>query len=583
MLLCCSWKNDQEAVDDSQSVIIGEVFLDQTIGPKQEFEDEFQSSDKYCYNSQGSLSLLDVVAEEDDYNYKVDQSSLSSKREGKDSPSSLRSHLLEQDPKLKTDWTNLSDLAMAGSTNELASLIQRLEAVAIKLESAQGGTGAASAEDLSAHVSAFDDIVAGPFNSFLALSTKIGGDVASQGRMVSDALRAQREFLVIVSKSKLPGQNDLQKLLKPTSDKINEIQTYRESNRRSEFFNHLSAISESIPALGWVTVSPAPSPFVKEMNDAGQFYANRVLKDWKEKDKTHVEWTKAWSQALADLQAYVKQYHTTGLVWNAKGGNAMSLSGAGGSAATGPAGGPPLPPPPPPPGLFDDIKKDDGGSVNIARNALFDEINRGGEVTKGLKKVTADMQTHKNPNLRSNTEKPIPGKKPAGLGKPANAPTPPVTKPPKFELDGKKWIVEYFKNNPNIEIEQTETNQSVYVFRCEGSTIKVGGKCNNIILDGCKKTAIVFDNVVSSCEFINCQSVQMQVLGKVPTISVDKTDGCQMFLSKDSMDTEIITAKSTEMNVMIPNGDDFVEQPVPEQFKTKIQGTKLTTTISESV
>eukprot|EP00094_Tigriopus_californicus_P008922 TCALIF_08598-PA protein Name:"Protein of unknown function" AED:0.78 eAED:0.78 QI:0/0/0.25/0.25/1/1/4/0/233 len=40
------------------------------------------------------------------------------------------------------------DLAMAGSTNELASLIQRLEAVAIKLESAQGGTGAASAESV---------------------------------------------------------------------------------------------------------------------------------------------------------------------------------------------------------------------------------------------------------------------------------------------------------------------------------------------------------------------------------------------------------------------------------------------------
>lgn len=110
------------------------------------------------------------------------------------------------------------------------------------------------ADDLSIHVSAFDDIVDGPFKSFLTLSSKIGGDVASQGRMVSEALRAQREFLVIVSKSKLPAQTDLQKLLKPTSDKINEIQTFRESNRRSEFFNHLSAISESIPALGWVTV-----------------------------------------------------------------------------------------------------------------------------------------------------------------------------------------------------------------------------------------------------------------------------------------------------------------------------------------
>ena len=50
----------------------------------------------------------------------------------------------------------------------------------------------------------------------------------------------------------------------------------------------------------------------------------------------------------------------------------------------------------------------------------------------------------------------------------------------------------------------------------------------------------------------------IQVLGKVPTISIDKTDGCQMYLSKDSIATEIISAKSSEMNVLIPNGDDFV-------------------------
>ena len=46
---------------------------------------------------------------------------------------------------------------------------------------------------------------------------------------------------------------------------------------------------------------------------------------------------------------------------------------------------------------------------------------------------------------------------------------------------------------------------------------------------------------------------------------------------------EIVTAKSSEMNVCIPNGDDIVEQPIPEQFKTVIQGTKLVTTVTESV
>ena len=39
----------------------------------------------------------------------------------------------------------------------------------------------------------------------------------------------------------------------------------------------------------------------------------------------------------------------------------------------------------------------------------------------------------------------------------------------------------------------------------------------------------------------------------------------------------IITAKSSEMNVMIPNGEEFVEQPLPEQFITKLNGLKLET------
>ena len=75
----------------------------------------------------------------------------------------------------------------------------------------------------------------------------------------------------------------------------------------------------------------------------------------------------------------------------------------------------------------------------------------------------------------------------------------------------------------------------------------------------------------------------VQVLGKVPTISVDKTDGCQMFLNAASVEAEIVTAKSSEMNVLIPKGEDFVEMPIPEQFKTVVKGGKLVTSATESV
>lgn len=59
-----------------------------------------------------------------------------------------------------------------------------------------------------------------------------------------------------------------------------------------------------------------------------------------------------------------------------------------------------------------------------------------------LKKVTSDMQTHKNPSLRTG---PAPFKAPVVDNTistktvlPANAP---IDKPPVFTRDGKKWLV----------------------------------------------------------------------------------------------------------------------------------------------
>ena len=71
-------------------------------------------------------------------------------------------------------------------------------------------------------------------------------------------------------------------------------------------------------------------------------------------------------------------------------------------------------------------------------------------------------------------------------------------------------------------------------------------------------------------------------MGFVPTIAIDKVDGLQMFLSKDSLGVEIVSAKSSALNVMIPQpSGDYTELPVPEQFKTVIGPKGLTTTPTE--
>lgn len=47
-------------------------------------------------------------------------------------------------------------------------------------------------------------------------------------------------------------------------------------------------------------------------------------------------------------------------------------------------------------------------------------------------------------------------------------------------------------------------------------------------------------------------------MGKVPTISINKTDGCHVYLSEASLSCEIVSAKSSEMNVLVPKDGEFV-------------------------
>ncbi|KAL6421428.1 hypothetical protein ACFW04_013887 [Cataglyphis niger] len=419
-------------------------------------------------------------------------------------------------------------------------------------------------QSINMSIAGYEDLLSGPLKKYLELSQKIGGDVATHSKFVEKAFQIQLQFVQTAANRSAPAnQSEQISLLAPMSMQIQQIQEFRERNRGSPFFNHLSAISESIPALGWVAVSPTPAPYIKEMNDAGQFYTNRVLKDWKEKDKMHIDWCKAWIQTLTDLQQYVRQHHTTGLVW--------------GKTSIAPAG---IPPPPPPSMPTEDISS----VVNDDRSALFAQINQGENITKNLKKVTSDMQTHKNPALRSG---PAPFKAPAVTNvtpiKNVLSANVPIDKSPVFTRDGKKWLVEYQKGE-NLVIDNVEMNNVIYMFRCQDSTLTIKGKVNSIIMDSCRKSSVVFDSLVSSIEFVNCQSVQMQVLGKVPTISIDKTDGCQMYLNTESLNVELITSKSSEMNVMVPKANgDYSEYPVPEQFKTTINQNGLNTTAIDSL
>uniref|UniRef100_UPI0037E7D47D adenylyl cyclase-associated protein 1 n=1 Tax=Semicossyphus pulcher TaxID=241346 RepID=UPI0037E7D47D len=467
---------------------------------------------------------------------------------------------------------------------ELAGLVQRLEFAVGRLESMSGGSagGDSAGGAVSAYVEAFDQIISGPVAQYFSLSQQIGGDVQKHAEMMKQAFTNERKILMTASSCQKPSDAVLATIIQPVGKVVDQVQAFREQNRTSPLFNHLSAVSESVGALGWIAMAPKPCPYVKEMQDASMFYTNRVLKEYKDKDKKHVDWVKAYLLIWTDLQNYIKQHHTTGLTWSKSGPVASASAGA----PSAPAGGCPPPPPPGPPPPPMDLSGSSGGgdSGPDNRNALFASINKGGDITKGLKHVSDDQKTHKNPNLRGQGASVRSGPKPfaSPTPKPAASATPTRTQPPVMELDGKKWKVENQEGVQGLVIEKTELKQVVYAYKCNKSTLQVKGKINSITVDNCKKTGLVFDDVVGIVEVINCKDVKIQVMGKVPTISINKTDGCHVYLSKDSLKCEIVSAKSSEMNILVPQEDgEFTELPVPEQFKTVWDGKKLVTTATE--
>ncbi|XP_033013623.1 adenylyl cyclase-associated protein 1 [Lacerta agilis] len=474
---------------------------------------------------------------------------------------------------------------------ELHGLVERLERAVGRLEmmshgpGTQGGCGDGLSKDIAEYVQAFDTLLAGPVAEYMKISREIGGDVQKHADMVHAGLMTERALLVTASQCQQPTPNNFSSVLKPISEKIQVVQNFREKNRGSKLFNHLSTVSESIPALGWVAMAPKPGPYVKEMTDAAMFYSNRILKEYKDVDKKHVDWVKAYLSIWTELQAYIKEYHTTGLTWS-KTGPVLTDSENGSRAGAPSPGGPPPPPPGPPPPPAP-ASTNSGSDDPASRSALFAEINRGEAITSGLKHVSDEMKTHKNPALKNPGGPMRTGPKPFMAPKPAcpvsaSQKLPAKKEPPVLELEGKKWRVENQENASNLVISDTELKQVAYVYKCMNSTLHIKGKINSITLDNCKKLGLVFDDVVGIVEIINSRDIQVQVLGKVPTISINKTDGCHVYLSKNSLECEIVSAKSSEMNVLVPtDSGDFNEFPIPEQFKTQWNGQKLVTTVTE--
>ncbi|THH33014.1 hypothetical protein EUX98_g1211 [Antrodiella citrinella] len=510
-------------------------------------------------------------------------------------------------------------MSSSGGLHSLATIIKRLEAATSRLEdlAALGPTNApqptgapaaiasqASSEptpvppphasvqassppvEIPKSVLAYDErVIDGKVKPFVELTKSFAiASVIDQAALVEKEYVDLRGLILCASACKKPADDAVfAKILDPLKKDIEGITRAKETNRKDrDWFNHLNVVAEGGTAVGWVTVSPKPAPFVKDVRESTEFYANKVIKEFKEKDPKHAQWARAYLAILDEMKQYIMDFHTTGL------GVSIDQYRAPGAASSGSAAAPPPPPPPPP---MAPPPPPAGALAPAAAaggiGAVFADLNRGEDVTKGLRKVDKSEMTHKNPTLRASSvvsaapSSSTPAKRPIKPSKPQSLMS---KKPSKFALEGTKWVVEY-QEGETLTVEEAGISQTVNLYGCKNSTIIIKGKVNAVTIVNCLKTSILVHSVISSVSVTNSPSFALQITGAAPTIQLDSTDSGQIYLSKECLGVEITTAKCSSINVSTPvEGEEegvFDEHPIPEMFRTVVQDGKLVTNVVE--
>ncbi|KAI0132032.1 adenylate cyclase associated N terminal-domain-containing protein [Xylariales sp. AK1849] len=446
---------------------------------------------------------------------------------------------------------------------------------------------AAPQEPVPESIEEFDAFIGNSVEKYVKTSNKLGGLIAEQAAKVAEGFKQQRRFLLISTKAKKPDlagseMAAYQDLLKPINEALMAVGSIKDSNRGSPVFSHLSAVAEGIMVLAWVTVDMRPYKHVEESLGSAQFFGNRVLKEHKDKDPDQVEWIQSFYGVFRDLADYVKQYWSSGITWNPKGESAAEVAKripASGAAAAAlpppppPAGGGP-PPPPPPPGpppviQLKEQKEESAGGSGLG--AVFSELNKGSDVTKGLRKVDKSEMTHKNPSLRASStvsESSSRGKSPA----PARKPKPEsmrVKKPPRKELDGNKWTIENFEKHPEPIRVDASISHSILISKCSHTTVIIKGKANAVTIENTQRLSLVVDDLVSTVDVVKSSNFALQVMGSIPTVMLDQLDGAQIYLSQESLSTRLFSSKSAGINLNVIEGDedgDYKEIALPFQI-----------------
>ena len=89
--------------------------------------------------------------------------------------------------------------------------------------------------------------------------------------------------------------------------------------KKNEWEKHAKTCAEGVQCLNWLAVKPAPRDFIESYIGGSDYWANNIRKEFRNVNADQIAFCDTFKKIITELMVYVKEYHTTGVSWNAKG------------------------------------------------------------------------------------------------------------------------------------------------------------------------------------------------------------------------------------------------------------------------
>lgn len=190
--------------------------------------------------------------------------------------------------------------------NALTLLIRRLEAATSRLEdialSVPGVEGASilgsdaggiAGEEKAAEENAvssnpaiadFQTLLDTHLTKYVESSKDLDQTISDQTVSLATAFKSQERYLKMATKAKKPDMASapFAELISSLQHALGAVNDIKDSNRGSQYKDHLAMVSEGTGALQWI-FETKPADYIGEVVGGIQMFGNRILKQYKER------------------------------------------------------------------------------------------------------------------------------------------------------------------------------------------------------------------------------------------------------------------------------------------------------------